>query len=95
MNEGREKQNPKYAIEALNPRYAGATPEMVGRALLRPVVTRDKPETEAGTCPSVRDEGFQSSILFPFDLRRRADRFSWQLGIRRSLRISLPDQTRR
>ena len=39
------KHKPVELLELLNPCYKGATPEMVGRALLRPVKSKDeKPE---------------------------------------------------
>ena len=45
--------------EIVNPRYAGATPEMVGRALLR----REPDEAaDDGASPTVADPAIQSSI---------------------------------
>lgn len=45
--------------EIINPRYAGATPEMVGRALLR----REPEEAgEDDASPTVADPSVQSSI---------------------------------
>lgn len=34
------ESKPKPNVEVINPRYAGVTPEMVARALLRPVQER-------------------------------------------------------
>jgi len=50
---------PKDAPEFLNPRYAGATPEMVALALLR-----HKPDEDDGeeASPIIDDPAFQSSI---------------------------------
>ena len=41
--------------QVLNPRYAGATPEMVGRALLKPIrQAKRKPQKAAGSKTGVR-----------------------------------------
>ena len=53
-----DKPKPKpEEPEVLNPRYAGATPEMVARALLRP---RRKAEGEEAS-PVIADPSVQSS----------------------------------
>ncbi len=57
MTERDSKQEP----EILNPRYAGATPEMVGRALLQPREPEEKSEPD-GESRSDGDGRFQSSI---------------------------------
>ena len=49
-------------VEVLNPRYAGATPEMVGQALLRPAGKDGKSEAETEPHPINGQERFQSSI---------------------------------
>ena len=38
-----------HSIEAVNPRYRGATPDSVARALLRPVEQNGKSEAEKET----------------------------------------------
>ena len=51
------KQKP---VKVLNPRYAGATPEMVGRALMK-----HKPKDGAGKdkpSPAISDRSVRSSI---------------------------------
>ena len=52
-----DKPTPK--VEVLNPRYAGATPEMVALALLR-----HKPDEDGGeeASPIIDDPDFQPSI---------------------------------
>ncbi len=52
------KPKPSGKPEVLNPRYAGATPEMVGRALMRPVKPMKRKSQKAATAK--RD--IQSSI---------------------------------
>ena len=59
MTETRKPKEP----EVLNPRYAGATPEMVARALGRREVERQTGETDAEpTRESGADGEFQSGI---------------------------------
>lgn len=54
---------PRREPEILNPRYAGATPEMVARALVRRDEDRGSRESEAEPCAATSaDGGFQSSI---------------------------------
>ena len=51
MSAGKPKRKP---VKVLNPRYAGATPEMVGRALMKhppKPVTRRKGKPKAGQVP--------------------------------------------
>ena len=55
-------EEPRQEVEILNPRYRGATPEMVARALLRPVEQSEKSETEQEPCTIKGKSGFQSSI---------------------------------
>ena len=55
-------KKPTRKVEVLNPHYKGATPEMVGRALLRPVPPKDeKPEDEEAS-GIIADPEFPSSI---------------------------------
>ena len=48
--------------EILNPRYAGATPEMVARALLRHEPEADDGESEAEPSGIMEQPAIQSSI---------------------------------
>ena len=56
-----DKSDAKH-VEILNPRYAGATPEMLGYALLRPAGKDRKSEAETEPRPINGQERFQSSI---------------------------------
>lgn len=51
----KQKRTPK-AVEVLNPRYAGATPEMVGKALLkhRPKAATGRKSADKTGKPAVR-----------------------------------------
>ena len=42
-------RSPQPEVEILNPRYKGATPEMVARALLQPRPVKDDEEDEETT----------------------------------------------
>ena len=57
-------QEIKKTAQMNNPAYRGATPEMVGRALLRPV-RKTGPKVKAAKKAPRRSPEFQSSISFP------------------------------
>ena len=62
MTEDKNKRQPPPEIEVPNPRYKGATPEMVARALLTNSKKKDEKGTETGALDEVDDTSIQSSI---------------------------------
>ena len=58
MTEDKNKRQPLPEIEILNPQHKGATPEMVGRALLKNGKKKDEKGTETGAL----DEGDDTSF---------------------------------
>lgn len=46
MTDDKNRRSPPPEVEVLNPRYAGATPEMVARALLQTRPVRDEEDDD-------------------------------------------------
>lgn len=56
-------EKPRPEPETLNPRYAGASPQMVARALLRRKVEKQSGDAKSELCSESSDDGkFQQCI---------------------------------